>query len=164
MAFFKPERYFKRITDINIERDIVALGFTCVLVDVDNTVRSREDGCVPSDVQEWLCAVAAAGVTIWLFSNNWHDDVYDFASELGLPVIAKAMKPLPYAYALARHRTGHSLGLTLAIGDQLLIDICGAHCVGVAAYLVEPLVEKDLRHTVALRRVERALLGSMRPE
>ena len=164
MAFFKPERYFKRITDIDIACDIMACGFACVLVDVDNTVRSREDDTVPPDVRKWLNEVAAAGVQVCLFSNNWHGNVYDLGRELGFPVIAKAMKPLPRAYALARRQTGCPRGLMLAIGDQLLTDICGAHLAGVAAYLVEPLTEKDLRHTVVLRRVERALLGSMRPE
>lgn len=164
MSFFKPERYFERITDIDIACDIVACGFVCALIDVDNTIRSREDGAIPRDVREWLHEVDAAGVQACLFSNNWHADIYDLGRELGLPVIAKAMKPLPHAYALARTHARCPRSLTLAIGDQLLTDVCGAHLVGMAAYLVEPLAQKDLRHTRMLRHLERALLGSMRPE
>lgn len=164
MTFFKPQRYFQRITDIDIESDVVACGFKSVLLDVDNTIRSREDGCVPNDIRAWLAAARAAGVMVVLFSNNWHGDVYELGRVLNLPVIAKAMKPLPHAYMLARCRVGHALGLCLAIGDQLLTDVCGAHLMGVAAYLVEPLAQKDLRHTRVLRHVEHALLGDMRPE
>lgn len=164
MAFFKPERYFKRITDIDVQSDIAALGFTHVLVDVDNTIRSREDGLVPDDVQEWLEEAARAGVTVCLFSNNWHDNVFELGRQLDLPVVAKAMKPLPYAYFHAKRQVGCPLGTTLAIGDQLLTDICGAHVLGVTAYLVEPLAQKDLRHTVVLRRLERKLMGPLQPE
>jgi hypothetical protein len=32
------------------------------------------------------------------------------------------------------------------------------------AYLVQPLVEEDLKHTLMLRNVERALLGGRVPE
>lgn len=164
MAFFKPERFFKRITNIDVQCDIVSLGFTHVLVDVDNTIRSREDGLVPADVAAWLEEARRAGLTVVLFSNNWHNNVLELGRSLGLPVVAKAMKPLPYAYYLAKRQMGCPLGLTLAIGDQLLTDVCGAHVLGVTAYLVEPLATKDLRHTLVLRHLERKLMGAMRAE
>ena len=159
MAFFQPDRHFDRITSIDVTCDLVALGFTHVLLDVDNTIKSRETHQVPEDVASWLARARDAGLTLFLFSNNWHQSVYDLAKELGLPIIAQAMKPLPHAYFLARSRMGCPLGKAVAIGDQLLTDVCGAHVVGVTAYLVDPLAETDLRHTVVLRKLERRLMG-----
>ncbi len=164
MAFLKPERFFRRVSQIDIERDIVALGFTHVLLDVDNTIRSRADGSVPRDVRVWLEKAAEAGVVLCLFSNSWHERVFELGCHLDLPVIAKALKPLPFAYVRARCQIGCPLATTVAIGDQLLTDVCGAHLVGAAAYLVDPLSEADLRHTVFLRRIERRLMGSIRAE
>lgn len=35
MSFLEPDRYFARISRIDIDRDLLALGFRNVLLDVD---------------------------------------------------------------------------------------------------------------------------------
>ena len=50
------------------------------------------------------------------------------------------------------------------IGDQLSTDILGAHVVGMKAYLVCPLVEQDLKHTVFVRNIERIFIADKEPE
>ena len=50
------------------------------------------------------------------------------------------------------------------IGDQLTTDILGAHLVGMRAYLVCPLVEVDLKHTLLLRNFERIFIADKEPE
>ena len=50
MALLTPDRYFSRISAIDIERDLLGCGLTHVLLDIDNTVRARDTGCVPRDV------------------------------------------------------------------------------------------------------------------
>lgn len=49
-----PDRYFSRISAIDIERDLLGCGLTHALLDIDNTVRARDTGCVPRDVGMWL--------------------------------------------------------------------------------------------------------------
>ena len=105
-----------------------------------------------------------AGVAICLLSNNWHKVVYDFADEVGLPIVAKAMKPCPPAYFAAMRKIGAKRKNTVAIGDQLMTDVLGAHTVGIKAYLIQPLVEQDLPHTLFLRHFERVLMGDAQPE
>ena len=85
MALLTPDRYFSRISAIDIERDLLGCGLTHVLLDIDNTVRARDTGCVPRDVGMWLGRAREAGVGFCLLSNNWHADVYQFAGELDLP-------------------------------------------------------------------------------
>lgn len=164
MPLFQPDRYFSRITAIDIKGDLLLAGYNNVLLDIDNTLRSRETGDIPRDVGVWLGQARDAGVRFCLLSNNWHDDVFDFAKELDLPIVAKACKPLPFGYVRGMRELGSNKADTVAIGDQMLTDVVGAHLAGIAAYMVMPLVDVDLKHTVALRVIERGLLGSREPE
>lgn len=164
MSFFQPDRYFSRITSIDVQRDLLDAGLDCVLLDVDNTVRSRADGCVPRDVRQWIARARDVGIRFCLLSNNWHSSIYDFAEEVGLPIVAKACKPLPFGYMRALHKVGAKRSHAVVIGDQLLTDVIGAHIVGMEAFMVLPLAEVDLKHTLMLRGVERGLMGSREPE
>lgn len=164
MPITQPDKYFSHITRIDVRFDLVNIGLDKVLLDVDNTIRSRADRTVPGDVRAWMARCREAGVSFCLLSNNFHDDVYDLAEELGMPVVAKAMKPLAPAYLAAMRRLDAKSAETVVIGDQLVTDIVGARMLGLKAYLVAPLAEVDLPHTLALRRVEALLLGKRRED
>ena len=135
-----------------------------MLCDVDNTILTRDDHTVPVDVSAWIDKARAKGVCICLLSNNFHHGVNDLAARLDLPVVAKAIKPLPHGFIRAKKRIGGKRKDTLVIGDQLITDVIGAHICGLKAYMLVPLVEKDLWHTLLLRHLERAILGNLRPE
>ena len=154
MSLIQPDRYFSRTSAINVEWDIVGKGFTHVLLDIDNPILSRADHQVPADVRRWLVRVRAAGVKMCFLSNNFHGNVFDLARELDLPIVAKALKPLPHGFVMARNK----------IGDQLSTDVIGAHLAGMKAYLVCPLVEEDLKHTMFVRSIERAFISDKEPE
>ena len=154
MPYLQPERYFSRISHINIERDLLACGFRYALLDIDNTILSRATHDVPRDVGLWLAQARDAGVSFCLVSNNWHKNVHELANRLSMPIIAKAMKPLPVALFAA----------CSMIGDQLSTDVLAAHNAGMSAYLLAPLAEQDLRHTKYVRMVEQAILGGAVPE
>lgn len=164
MSLFQPERYFSRTSAIDVEADILGKGFTHVLLDIDNTVLSRADHQVPADVRLWLGRVRAAGVKMCFLSNNFHGNVFALASELGLPIVAKALKPLPHGFVMARSKIGGTRKNTLMIGDQLSTDVVGAHLAGMKAYLVCPLVEEDLKHTMFVRSIERTFISDKEPE
>ena len=164
MALFQPDRYFSRTSAINVEADILGRGFTHVLLDIDNTVLSRADHQVPKDVRTWLARVRNAGVKMCFLSNNWHGNVFELAAELDLPIVAKACKPLPHGFVMAGRKIGGMRKNTLMIGDQLSTDVVGAHIAGIKAYLVCPLVEEDLKHTMFVRSIERAFISDKEPE
>lgn len=164
MGFFEPERYFSRISHIDVKKDLLDRGFRHVLLDIDNTILSRETHAIPRDVAVWLADARTAGVEFCLVSNNWHDSVLELAGKLDLPIVAKAMKPLPHGFVLGMRKLGAKTASTVVIGDQLSTDIAGAHLVGISAYMLQPLAEQDLRHTLVLRGIERALLGDCEPE
>lgn len=160
MLFLQPDKYFSRLSRVDIQRDLLSCGLRFVLLDIDNTILTRDTREVPSDVRAWFDAAQRAGVGLCLLSNNWHETPFRVASELSLPLVAKAMKPLPRGFARAREKLGAAASETVAIGDQLSTDILGAHAAGLKAYLVEPLVEQDLAHTVVIRKIERKIVGN----
>ncbi|MEE0845711.1 MAG: YqeG family HAD IIIA-type phosphatase [Eggerthellaceae bacterium] len=164
MAFLKPDRYFSRISRIDIERDLVGCGFQSVLMDVDNTILTRDTHEVPCDVGAWLARARDAGLRFCLVSNNWHEGVYRLAERLELPIVAKAVKPLPPAFLMALRKIGAKRATTVVIGDQLVTDVMGAHFLGMKAYMLQPLVEQDLPHTLMLRHFERLVMGDRQPE
>lgn len=164
MAFLEPDRYFSRISKIDIQKDIVDKGFTYILLDIDNTIFTRDTHEVPRDIAFWLSQARNAGLTICLLSNNWHEGVHTLAKQLDLPIVSHAVKPLPPAYFIALQKIGAKRKNTVAIGDQLITDVIGAHLLGIKAYLVCPLVEHDLKHTLLLRNVERKFIGHLTPE
>ncbi len=164
MAYLKPERYFSRISRIDIQHDLLDRGYRFALLDIDNTILSRATHDVPRDVGVWLAQAKQAGVTFCLVSNNWHAHVHDLARELSVPIVAKSCKPFPAAFFLALRKLGAARAETVVIGDQLSTDVLGAHNAGLAAYLVAPLVEQDLKHTLYVRQIERAILGDALPE
>ena len=95
MPLLEPDRYFSRLSHVDIERDLLALGFRFVLLDIDNTILTRDTHEVPRDAGFWLAKARDAGIAFCLVSNNWHEGVYQLANRLSLPIVAKAVKPLP---------------------------------------------------------------------
>ena len=164
MPLLEPDRYFSRLSHVDIERDLLALGFRFVLLDIDNTILTRDTHEVPRDAGFWLAKARDAGIAFCLVSNNWHEGVYQLANRLSLPIVAKAVKPLPPAFLMALGKIGATRNATVVIGDQLVTDVLGAHFLGMKAYLLAPLVEQDLPHTLLLRNFERLVMGERKPE
>lgn len=164
MTFLEPDRYFARISRIDIDRDLLAQGYRNVLLDVDNTILTRDTHEVPRDVGFWLAKARDAGISFCLVSNNWHESVYQLANRLSLPIVAKAVKPLPPAFLMALRKLDARRSETVVVGDQLVTDVMGAHFLGMKAYLLAPLVEQDLPHTLLLRNFERVVMGERKPE
>lgn len=163
-SFFLPERYFLRLSRVDIAKDLLDAHLLYVLLDIDNTILRRDTHEVPRDIVAWLARAKEAGVSICLLSNNWHANVLELAQTLDLPIVAKALKPLPFGYLRALSKLGAKRKQTVVIGDQLLTDVAGAHLLGMRAYLLAPLVEQDLTHTLLLRNIERTLLKDAQPE
>lgn len=164
MKFFQPDRYFSRISKIDIDKDILQKGYKYLLLDVDNTILTRDWSIVPKDVKQWISDAITAGVQICLISNDWHKNVVELAQQLVLPLVAKSLKPLPIAFLRAMKKIKASRKNTLMIGDQLMTDVFGAHMAGVDCILLKPLVKTDLVHTLALRKIENIFMRVKQPE
>ncbi len=164
MAMLQPDRFFTRLSAIDIKRDLLDVGITHALLDVDNTVRSRADNEVPADVRAWIDEARGQGVGLVLFSNSWHDATLEFGRELSLPVVMRSVKPLPFGTLHATRVVDGRRGDTVVIGDQILTDVLSAHVVGMKAYLVMPLSDVNIKSAQWQRKVEKHVLRGRVPE
>jgi HAD superfamily phosphatase (TIGR01668 family) len=163
VALLKPDEYLSSVLKIDPQA-LVARGFVALLLDVDNTLVPRGTAAIPSEVRTWVARCTSCGLRLCLLSNNWHKVVFHYAEELKLPLVYKAMKPLPFAFLRALGKIGQKPRHAVVVGDQLMTDVLGAHlCGGMHAILVQPQSHIDLKHTLLLRKIERAFMGDLQP-
>lgn len=158
MPFLRPNRYFAGLASINIERDLVQQGYTAVLLDLDNTVRSRETDAVPDQVKDWLDRARQAGIKLCILSNSWHGSAVRHARQLNIPVVTKSCKPLAHGYFMACRKLGVRPKNAVMVGDQILTDVLGARFARMGAYLVQPLSNVNIKSALWQRKVEQVIL------
>ncbi len=158
----RPDLYYRSVHDMDLAglRDA---GVTALLVDLDNTLLRRNSGQVTDEAKRWVAQAAETGLSVCIVSNNWHERVAGVAAELGAPIVAKALKPLPHAFRRALALTGASPAQAAVVGDQVFTDVLGGNLIGATTVLVVPLSSSDLPHTRVLRTLERWLLADRRP-
>jgi HAD superfamily phosphatase (TIGR01668 family) len=157
-----PDYYLRSVNDIDLDA-LRARGIDTLLVDLDNTLLPRDTSEVPDAARTWVRSLSAEGFTVCLVSNNWHERVSEVADELGIDLVAKAVKPLPFAFLRALRKVGSKRSRAVVVGDQMFTDVVGGKLLGMATVMVLPLSESDLPHTLALRRIERVLLAGRQP-
>ena len=158
-----PDIYVCDVLDIDLEA-LLARGVDTLLMDLDNTLLPRDSSVMPPQIVEWCGSLSARGFTVCLVSNNWHQRVHEVAEELGFALVAKSVKPLPFAFLRALKRVGSTRRRSAVVGDQMFTDVLGGRLLGMTTVMVLPLSESDLPHTLMLRRVERVLLGGREPQ
>jgi len=158
----RPDFYLKTVSDIDLDA-LTSRGVDTLLVDLDNTLLPRDGSDIPESARRWVRSLADKGFTVCLVSNNWHERVSTVADELGIDLVAKAVKPLPFAFIRALRMVGSTRARAAVVGDQMFTDVLGGKLLGMVTIMVLPLSESDLPHTLALRRVERVLLAGRQP-
>lgn len=157
-----PDLYYRSVHDIDLDL-LARQGVTHLFVDVDNTLLPRDAEEVPVELREWVAGVVSRGFTFCLVSNNWHDTVHTVAAILDVPIVAKAIKPLPFAFMVALKRVGGSRRNSAVVGDQVFTDVLGGKLLGMRTVMVQPLSHTDLPHTLMLRHLERLVMADRRP-
>ncbi len=163
MSILKPNEYLESVSQIDLKK-LYQSNIKCLLLDMDNTLRPRDTGVVPNEVLEWINKAKLMGFRLCIVSNNWHIDVIDDASTLGLLAVNKALKPLPFAYMSALKKCDCKRSEAVVIGDQLLTDILGASLYGLKSILVIPQCKKDIQITSLVRKLENKLVSHYFPK
>lgn len=158
----QPTLYYHSVHSIDLE-ELKRQGVDTLLVDLDNTLLPRDTNVVPTELHTWAQSLKEQGFTVCLVSNNWHERVFGVATELGFELVAKAIKPLPFAFLIALRKVGSIRKRSAVIGDQLFTDVLGGNLLGMRTVLVTPLSSRDLPHTLLLRRIERMILAGRQP-
>lgn len=140
---------------------LAAEGASALLLDIDNTLLSREETHVGDRVRAWVDEMRSAGVALVLVSNSTKARAPRVAAELDLPLVDGAYKPLTGGIRRALDLLGRNAGECLLVGDQSYTDVLGAHRAGMRAVMVEPLCGTDPWHTRQLRRIDRWATAGM---
>jgi HAD superfamily phosphatase (TIGR01668 family) len=155
-----PTSYAPSVAAIDIER-LAANGFAGIIIDLDNTLVAYRR-LVPEDRDvRWIRAACERGLRIVMVTNNATPWAASIARDLGIPCIPNARKPLPAGFRRALATLALPRQSVIVVGDQLFTDILGAKIFGLAAILVEPLVDHDPHNTRWLRIFERWLLHGL---
>lgn len=158
MRLLRPDEYLTDVLAIDLER-LRRDGIEALIMDLDNTLLPRDTSVVPPAIDAWVRALPDAGFRVCFVSNNFHERVVEVAAEFGLPLVAKAVKPLPFAFLRAFKTVGVRRRHCAVVGDQYFTDILGGKFLGCRTIMVLPQSRSDLPHTLMLRRVERLIMG-----
>lgn len=156
LRWFVPYRYERKIEEI----DPAALhgdGIRGVILDLDNTIVAWNAPEPSWEVQRWVSNLAASGIRACIVSNNFTARARAVAQRLGLPVVAAAVKPTPWAFRKAMRVMGTASDETALVGDQLFTDVLGGNMLGLRTILVEPLSPREFPTTMLVRRIERLI-------
>ena len=150
MPLLTPQYDFHRIEEIPTDF-FIRHGIRALLLDVDNTLTGDNSQEIKPEVMDWLERQRAAGLRLFVISNNHELRVAPFANRLGLGYIADAAKPKMKEFGVSPRQTA-------LIGDQLFTDIlCGNLC-GCVTILVEPYAEEGYGLYRIKRPLEKPLL------
>lgn len=161
--FLNPHHRISSVLELTTER-LHGWGLENLLLDADCTLkRYRGQECAPG-VADWLCGLRQAGFGLCLVSNGLGERIGRFAKPLGLPFVARALKPLPFGCRRAMRQMGFRRQSTAIVGDQLFADILAGHLAGLTTFLVEPIHPEDEPWFTRLKRgPERWLLRRYYP-
>jgi len=162
MKVLLPDVYVSSVLRIDLGA-LKDAGIDTLLIDLDNTLLPRDSADAHADIIEWLRLVEDSGFSVCLVSNNWHSYAVRMAERLGVKIVAKAIKPLPFAFRSALSKLHSDPGRAAVIGDQIFTDILGGNLLGMRTVLVSPLSVRDLPHTLLLRRLEGLVLAGREP-
>lgn len=136
-----PTAYFDSIFSI----DFVHLrkkGYLGLLFDIDNTIAMHNVHATEKEIK-FFEHLKKLGFRTVVISNNNAKRVEPFAKKLKTSYIAKAQKPLSWAYNKAMDMIETTTENTIFIGDQLYTDIVGANRSGVKSILVNPISKRE---------------------
>ena len=149
-----PSRYASSILALD-PGGLVADGIRGLILDLDNTVVEWNAPAPAEAVRQWVGRVRAAGVQMCIVSNNFSSRTQAIGRALDVPVVAAAVKPIPWGFRRAMALMGTQASRTALIGDQVFTDILGGNLLGVCTILVEPLSTREFPTTRLIRRLER---------
>jgi uncharacterized protein len=162
VGMLSPDFYYSSVTAIDLAL-LGQAGVRHLLMDLDNTLMPRDRSEIPAEIRAWIDSLPLRGMDACLVSNNWHAHVQDIADHIGLPIVAKSLKPFPPAFHKGLRVLGGTPDTTAVVGDQVFTDILGGNLLGMTTVLVTPQSASDLPHTLLLRRVERVVLAGRQP-
>lgn len=139
MAWFRARFRVHDIYELTGET-LQRRGVKLLLADLDNTLVPYGVPLPDERLRRWRDDLAAHGVTLFVLSNNRHENrPRAFSQALDVPYTGHAGKPKTPSFTEAMKRMGVTKGQAAIVGDQIFTDILGGNRAGVSTILVEPI-------------------------
>jgi uncharacterized protein len=137
LDFIKPHYCVKNVLELTPER-LREWGIAVLLLDVDCTLKRYRQTDVDPEISRWLADLQDSDIRCCIVSNGREKRIHAFAGLLGLPYVAKALKPFTSGVKNAMRIIAASPPQTAIVGDQLFADIIAGRLAGIRTILVEP--------------------------
>lgn len=155
--YFAPDFYVDTYLDITAEF-LAREGIRFLLLDLDNTLAPYEQPEPDDSHIAWFSMLANAGVKAAFVSNNKRERVDLFNRKIGIPVFAKAKKPLRGTMRRAMQALGAVPRETAIMGDQIFTDVWAGKRVGIRTVSLPPIRDKRDFGTRVKRILEKPVL------
>jgi len=156
-----PNLRVESVLELTVDR-LREMGIDGLLLDVDCTLKRYREKEVRPEVAQWLAALKVGGIGCCIVSNGRSHRIRYFADKLGLPFVAKALKPFPIGMHRAMEKMGFQPEHTAMVGDQVFADVLAGRWAGIKSILVRPIhPEEEHWYTRIKRPLERFLLARM---
>lgn len=152
-----PHLRLTSILDLNASR-LSDLGIRHLLVDMDCTLKDYRAAMVGAEAIEWSRQLRGEGISLCVFSNGGAHRISRLSAALGVPFIAKALKPFPFGCRRATRELGFDSKHTAVVGDQVFADVMAGRLAGMFTILVTPTTTDEPWFTRLKRPLERWVL------
>lgn len=143
IVMIKPDFAFKNVLSID-GQFVRSNNVGGLILDLDNTLSLHGHPIEQAGISEWLDEMTKLGVRMIIVSNNKQSRVKPLAQKLGLPFIARGLKPLSYGINKAIKTLQLPKSRVLVVGDQYFTDVLSGKTSGVRTVLVDPFeIEKS---------------------
>ena len=139
---FIPFAHAKSIFDVS-EEFYKANGIKVVLCDLDNTLGSVKEKDPSPRVFELVKNMNKWGIRFLICSNNTGGRVSRFASELGIQMASRMLKPLSFRVKAFLKKEGINPEEVLLVGDQIMTDVLCGNGAHLKVLLTEPISPID---------------------
>ncbi|RHW49588.1 YqeG family HAD IIIA-type phosphatase [Bombilactobacillus bombi] len=154
----KPAVMITQIMQVD-PQEFVDQGIKVILSDLDNTlVPWNQKQRLDQRLLDWNQKLKAHDIELVIVSNNNEQRVLLAVQGLAVKVVARALKPLPFAMKRYLRSNHVSTNEVVMVGDQLLTDVLAGNLAGIRTILVKPLVPTDSKKTRINRLIERPLM------
>jgi len=155
---FYPDEYVESIHRINYGA-LLEMGKKTLIFDIDNTIEPYDIKMPSRENADLLLRLKEMGFVVLLVSNNYRKRVERFNSELKLPAIYRANKPLKRNVEKIMSANKATSENSVFIGDQVFTDVWCARRMGIYSILVKPIVARDEISVRWKRRIERRIVN-----
>lgn len=157
----KPRHCTPSIKELDLAH-LKKQGIKALILDLDNTIIEWGETYVSPELIAWIRALKENGFKLCILSNGMPHRVHQVARKLGIPAVARAIKPRRGAFQKALSRLGTSCDETAVIGDQLFTDIFGGNRCSLYTVLTPPLSKREFLYTRMVRIIEKMVLNYMK--